>query len=322
MKKERETKPGKSRVVDVSIITVSHNGFDETCKMIESIQRHVHSVTYEIIVVDNASLRNDIPILRKKYPSVRILRSHEKINYASGYNLGATISNGKYLFFVNNDTCVKDDSLHYLVECMKTDHTIGGVCPMLCYSDEDALIQFAGFSPLTRYTLRNKCIGHKEEVDNIYMQPMEIPYLHGAAMMVKREVYERVGGIPTMYFFYFEEWDWSLAIQACGYKLWYEPHCVIYHEKSRGERLPSQLKVYYRIRNRFLFAYRNRTRRERFISHFYLLCGAFPKECLGYLMKKEYHLIRASISGVWDYFKMTKKEKITDYNFHFSYSMS
>ena len=69
MKKERETKPGKSRVVDVSIITVSHNGFDETCKMIESIQRHVHSVTYEIIVVDNASLRNDIPILRKKYPS-------------------------------------------------------------------------------------------------------------------------------------------------------------------------------------------------------------------------------------------------------------
>ena len=322
MKKEQETKVGKSRIVDVSIITVSNNDFEETCQMIESFQRHIHSVTFEIIVVDNAPVKNDISVFHKKYPLVRILHGNEKSNFACGYNLGATISNGNYLFFVNNYTCVKDNSLHYLVERMEADNSIGGVCPMLRYTDENALIQFAGFSPLTRYTLQNKCIGHREEVDKAFLQPMEIPYLHGAAMMVKREVYERTGGIPTMYSLYFEEWDWSLSIQSCGYKLWYEPQCIIYHAKSRGERLPSELKVYYRTRNRFLFAYRNRTKCERIISHLYLLCGALPKECLDYLMQKEYHLIRASVSGVWDYLKMKKKEKITDYDFHFSYSVS
>ncbi len=315
-------KQNTSKPIEVSFISVNYNGFEDTCQMIESIRDHVRIVTYEIIVVDNDSQSNELFQLSQKYPFIRAVHSQKNLGFAYGNNLGAAVARGKYLFFLNNDTYVKDESIRYLVERLDSDDTIGGVSPMLRYADEYGLVQFAGFTPLSRYTLRNKSIGNGDYVDGSYLIPKEIPYLHGAAMMVRREVCEKTGGMPTQYFLYYEELDWSLSIRSCGYRLWYEPECVIYHKESRSTGLLSPLKTYYLTRNRFLFAYRNSSSVECFITHFYLLTCVALRDCVLYLLKKRYDLLRAMFSGISSYYSLTKKQKLDNYGFKFSYFLS
>lgn len=321
MKTERN-KHYTAKPIEVSFISVNYNGFEDTCQMIESIRDHVRVVTYEIIVVDNDSKANELYRISQKYPFVRAVHSQKNLGFAHGNNLGAAIARGKYLFFLNNDTYVKDNSIQCLVERLDSDDSIGGVSPMLRYTDEYGLVQFAGFTPLSRYTLRNKSIGNGDFVDDSYLIPMEIPYLHGAAMMVRREVYEKTGGMPTQYFLYYEELDWSLSIRNCGYRLWYEPGCVIYHKESRSTGLLSPLKTYYLTRNRFLFAYRNSSSFDCFVTHLYLLSCVAVRDCLSYLLKKRFDLLRAMFSGISNYYSLTKKQKLDNYGFKFSYFLS
>lgn len=305
--------------IEVSFITVNYNGFKDTCQLIDSIHEHVRATTYEIIVVDNKSETNELSRILRQYPYIHAVRSQKNLGFAHGNNLGATIAKGKYLFFINNDTLIKDNSIRCLIDRLESDASIGGVSPMLRYTDEYELVQFAGFTPLTRYTLRNQSIGNGEYIDETYTTPMETPYLHGAAMMVKREVYEETCGMPTQYFLYYEELDWSLSIRKCGYSLWYEPGCMIYHKESRSTGVQSPLKTYYLTRNRFLFAYRNRTPMDCFIAHLYLLFCVATRDCFSYLLKGKFNLLRAMFMGIFSYYSLKKHQKLDNYEFKFSY---
>ena len=141
--------------IDVSIITINYNGLEDTCQMIESIRTHVRSIAYEIVVVDNDSKNNEISRIVKLYPFVRAVTNSKNLGFAHGNNLGASVARGKYLFFLNNDTFVTDNGIRFLIDRLESNPTIGGVSPMLRYMDEYKLVQFAGFTPLSRYTLRN-----------------------------------------------------------------------------------------------------------------------------------------------------------------------
>lgn len=318
-KKKRTHKSWKPKPIEVSIITVNYNGFDDTCQMIESIRRHIRSVVYEIIVVDNASRKNEAFLLRKRYPFIQVVRSSINRGFAGGNNLGVNVANGKYLFFLNNDTFVKEDKFRELLNRFDSDKKIGAVCPMIRYTDENELIQFAGFTQLSRYTLRNKSIGNGAFLDEQYLSAKEIPYLHGAAMLVKREIYSRVGLMPEMYFLYYEELDWSLTIRYYGYKLWYDPCCMIYHKESRSTGVNSPLKVFYLTRNRFLYSYRNRSSTEKIICHTYLLLCVVPRDCLRYLFQLKFDLIWTTLKGVLAYYVLTKKQKLENNGFKYSF---
>lgn len=321
-KKKRTHKSWKPKLVDVSIITVNYNGFNDTCQMIESVYEHIHSVAYEIIVVDNASQSNEAVLLRKKYPFVHAIRSSANKGFAGGNNLGYTVAKGKYLFFLNNDTIIKEDKFRKLIDRLETDATVGGVCPMIRYADGDEVIQYAGFTPLTRYTLRNQSIGNGEYLNERYLRAKEVPYMHGAAMLVKREAYEAVGKMPEVYFLYYEELDWSISLRKAGYKLWYDPCCMVYHKESRSTGIDSPLKVFYLTRNRFLFAYRNRTLGERLTCYFYLLACVAPRDYVRYVSQHRYDLASAVLRGVSSYFKLTNGQKVDGHEYKYSYYIS
>jgi glycosyltransferase involved in cell wall biosynthesis len=87
----------------VSFITVCYNGFKDTCELIESLQTHVHSVSYEIIVVDNASHENEAAKIHQLYPTVVAIRSNENSGFSGGNNIGIQVAKGKYIFLINND---------------------------------------------------------------------------------------------------------------------------------------------------------------------------------------------------------------------------
>lgn len=283
---------------DISFITICYNGFKDTCELIESLQDKIHSVSYEIIVVDNASREDEAARIGQLYPSVVAIRSNENCGFSGGNNIGIRAAKGKYLFFINNDTYIESDHIACLIERLESRPEIGGVSPKIRFAFPPQHIQFAGFTPLSRITLRNHMLGFDCPDDGTFDTPHPTPYLHGAAMMLKREVIEKAGMMPEIFFLYYEELDWSTSMTRAGYELWYDPRCTVFHKESQSTGQLSKLRTYYLTRNRLFYARRNLRGFDRIAAVLYQSTIAATKNILTYTFKGRFDLAAAVFYGV------------------------
>lgn len=286
----------------ISIISVNYNGFALTAAMIDSLRRHV-TTPLEIVVVDNGSARDEAALLRERYSDIVVLRSDENLGFAGGNNLGIRAATGDCLLLLNNDTEVTDDTLHHLAETLDADLSIGAVCPKIRFWAPPQAIQFAGYTPLTRITLRNGLIGFGQPDDGSYDSPHETPYAHGAAMMVRREAVGKAGPMPEEYFLYYEELDWSERLREAGYRIVYDPRATVFHKESATTGQQSPLRSYYLTRNRLLFARRNRRGAARRLSIIYQLGVALPKSVAAALLHGRRDLAAAALRGCRDFLR-------------------
>lgn len=287
----------------LSIITINYNGLKDTCELIDTLP--LNDETIEVIVVDNASTQDEATELEKRYPLIIVIRSDKNLGFAGGNNLGIKAAHGKYLFFINNDTILSQPSaLSLLITRLESSAQIGMVCPKIRFTWDKQPIQYAGYTPLSKITLRNKSIGFGEKDNGQYDTPYPTPYAHGAAMMVKQEVIEKAGVMPECYFLYYEELDWSLMIRRAGYEIWYEPSCTIFHKESQTTGQQSPLKAYYVTRNRLLFAQRNINGGKKYLTYLYLIGIVSVRDILKYLSKGHINMAKAVMKGIKDFFKL------------------
>lgn len=291
----------------LSIITINYNGLKDTCELIESLPLEDDSI--EVIVVDNASKQDEATQIEQRYPQIKVIRSRENLGFAGGNNLGIQAAQGKYLFFLNNDTlfrCKKEDVICKmflpLIERLESSPKIGMVSPKIKFSWGDYLIQFAGYTPLSSITMRNRAIGCGEEDQGQYDTDHTTPYAHGAAMIVKREVIDKAGLMPECYFLYYEELDWSMMIRRAGYDIWYEPTCTIFHKESQTTGQNSPLRTYYITRNRLLFVIRNNPDATRYLSYLYLIGIVALRDIIKYTLQHRPDLAKATLKGLRDSF--------------------
>lgn len=280
---------------NLSIITVNYYGLEDTCTLIDSIP---FNENMEVIVVDNASKQDEASIISKNYPQVKTIRSNINLGFAGGNNLGIKAAKGKYLFLINNDTVFKDFNVQTLIDRLESSPNIGIVCPKIRFAWDDNPIQFAGYTPLSKKTVRNKAIGYGEEDKGQYDVAHPTPYAHGAAMLIKREAIGKVGLIPECFFLYYEEIDWSMMFTRAGYEIWYEPACTIYHKESQSTGQSSPLRTYYITRNRLLLVKRNWQGIYKFLAYCYLSCIVAPRDVIKYLIKGRLDLSKAVIKGI------------------------
>lgn len=287
----------------LSIITINYNGLKDTCELIDTLP--LNDETIEVIVVDNASTQDEATELEKRYPLIIVIRSDKNLGFAGGNNLGIKAAHGKYLFFINNDTILSQPSvLSLLITRLESSAQIGMVCPKIRFTWDKQPIQYAGYTPLSKITLRNKSIGFGEQDNGQYDTPHPTPYAHGAAMMVKREIIEKVGMMPECYFLYYEELDWSMMIRRAGYEIWYEPVCTIFHKESQTTGQMSPLKTYFITRNRLLFAQRNAQKDTKYLTYVYLIIVVATKDISFHLLRGKFNLACAVIKGITDFIKI------------------
>lgn len=284
--------------IELSIITVNYNGLDDTCSLIDTI---TYNDQMEVIVVDNGSKANEAAVISQRYPHVKTIRSERNLGFAGGNNLGIKAASGRYLFLINNDTLFKTFDVRPLIERMVSSPNIAIVCPKIRFAWAPQPLQYTGYTPLSRITLRNHSIGFGEQDNGQYDTPHTTPYAHGAAMMVKREALESVGLMPECFFLYYEELDWSLMFTRAGYQIWYEPGVTIYHKESSTTGADSPLKIYYVTRNRYLFASRNSKGLYRFVTYCYLSVLVLPRDICRYLLRRRPDLAKAALHGVSDF---------------------
>ena len=286
---------------ELSIITVNYNGLEDTCALIDSIP---FNDKMEVIVVDNGSKTNEAILISQRYPYVITIRSEQNLGFAGGNNLGIKAARGKYLYLINNDTVFRGENFFQpLIDRLNTSDKIGMVCPKIRFAWGDNPIQFAGYTLLSRITVRNRAIGCGEPDNGQFDTAHPTPYAHGAAMMVKRDVIGEVGMLPECYFLYYEELDWSMMIRRAGYDIWYEPACTIFHKESQATGQNSPLRTYYLTRNRLLFVMRNNKQTSRYLSYIYLIAIVGLKEIVKYTIQKRPDLAKATMKGIHHFLK-------------------
>jgi GT2 family glycosyltransferase len=281
----------------ISIVTLTWNQTEITCQFLEST-RNLAYKNYEILVCDMGS--NVDPSSRiemANYPNTRVLRSEKNLGFTGGNNWGIRQAKGDYIFIVNNDTEVTPDLLDVLLEPFYSDATIGVTCPKIRFFSQPEMIQYAGFNPINTLTGRTTAVGSKE-IDNGQCDVSGYTHgAHGCAMLVSREVIDKVGIFPENFFIYYEEWDWSARILKAGYHIYYQAKGLIYHKESVTMGKQSAIKVYYHTRNRILYMRRN-TKWNQFAVFitFFVLFSA-PKAVVTYVVKRQFGHLKSFVKG-------------------------
>ena len=284
---------------ELSIITINYNGLTDTCALIETIPFNDH---LEVIVVDNASQNDEADIISKSFPQVKVIKSNKNLGFAGGNNLGIKAAQGKYLFFINNDTIFKDFNIQSLIDRLESSPKIAVVCPKIRFAWGNHPIQFTGYTPLSKITVRNQAIGFGEEDHGQFDKAHSTPYAHGAAMLIKREAIDKVGLMPECFFLYYEELDWSMMFTRAGYQIWYEPLCTIYHKESQATGQNSPLRTYYIVRNRLLLVKRNWRGAIKYLSYAYLIGVVGVRDILKYTLSGKWELLKATTNGLRDFY--------------------
>ena len=284
---------------NLSIITINYNGLKDTCELIDSIP---FNNDLEVIVVDNASKKDEASYIFEKYPQVKVIRSQQNLGFAGGNNLGIKASKGKYILLINNDTYFKEYNIDALIKRLEASDRIGMVCPKLRFSWGNNPIQYAGYTALSSITVRNQSIGFGEEDNGQYDTAHPTPYAHGAAMLIKREALEKVGLMPECYFLYYEELDWSMMFTRAGFEIWYDPACTVYHKESRATGQNSPLRTYYIVRNRLLLVKRNWRGVTKYLTYVYLLGVVGVRDILKYALSGKWEFLKATTNGLRDFY--------------------
>jgi GT2 family glycosyltransferase len=296
----------------VTIITVNFNQKQVTESLLNSIFSKNTFHPLEIIVVDNASKDNPTEGWRKKYPSVKFIRSDKNLGFAGGNNLGVKEATGDYLFFINNDTEITSHLIEGLVTTLDSDPTVGMVSPKIKYFDKPDMLQYAGFTTMNYLTARNHCIG-QFEIDNGQYDDTsgETGYCHGAAMMVRREAMNKAGLMAEHYFLYYEEMDWCERIRKAGYKIMLNMQVQIYHKESVSVGVNSPLKEYFMNRNRILFIRRNCGFAIRSIFWLYFLVVVTPRNLFSYVKNRNLSFIAILFRAIgWNLTHSTESEHL------------
>lgn len=292
--------------IDISFIIVNYNGFEDTSELLESMQKYSGgNCSYEIIVIDNGSKADESVKIKERFKNVSAYRSPLNLGFSGGYNLGIGKSSGRYIMLLNNDTLLEDNSIYGIVDFMDKRAQIGAASPKIYFEGDDKVIQYAGFTDLSKITLRNRTIGYLEKDSGQFQNSGQTSFTHGAAMVVRREVLEKAGLLPDIFFLYYEELDWCYRIRSAGFEIWYYAKAYIIHKESRstggGE---NSLKRYFKTRNRLLLAKRNREGLTRYLSYLYLVTLVAFKDITICVLKGRFDLFAATIKGIADFFRL------------------
>ncbi len=229
--------------MDVSVIIVNYCSAKLVMDTVRSIKEKTSGVSYEILVVDNASGDGSVEVLREALgEDITLIASSENLGFGKANNLAAKQAKGEMLFLLNPDTILVNNAIYVLYLYLK-DHPEVGVAggnlyfpnmmpaPSFCRafsSPEDEERQSRWGTLLKKRFLRAKQAGKMQEF-NYTDQPEEVAYIFGADMMMPKAIFEQVGGFDPDFFMYGEETELTWRITQQGYKVVCVPQSKIVH---------------------------------------------------------------------------------------------
>jgi len=229
----------------VSVIIPVHGKLAYTVTCLRALMQCASAAAVETLVVDDASPDHSARVLAD-VPGLRLLVNRRNLGFVESCNAGAAAARGEFLLFLNNDTQVTPGWLDALLQCFVERADCGIAGSRLVYPDgrlqEAGALVFADGSCWTtgRFEPRD---------DPAFRYRREVDYVSGAALMIRKETFERVGGFDTHYApAYYEDVDLGFAVRRLGLHVYYEPASTVVHCEgiSAGTDLDRGMKQYQR----------------------------------------------------------------------------
>lgn len=250
-------------VPDLSICTVSWNTRRDLERALESVVNSDAGVEVEVVVLDNGSGDGSGEMVRERFPGVKLVESEENTGYARGYNRAAREARGRHLLMLNPDTVVRPGALKRMVEFLDSEAKAGAAGPRLLNSDGSLQFSCRRFPRPLAAMFRNTPLGRMAPGNRFTREYLmgewehervrEVDWISGAAMCIRREAWEEVGGFDEGYFMYAEDVDWCLRARAAGWGVYYVPEAVIVHRigASSDQRPVAMVVEFHRSMARF-----------------------------------------------------------------------
>jgi N-acetylglucosaminyl-diphospho-decaprenol L-rhamnosyltransferase len=228
----------------LSIIIVNWNSLGFLRKCLKSLYTHLRDVSFEIIVVDNASPETGIELLNADFPDVLVIKSAVNLGFAGANNLGFAKSSGEYLLFLNPDTEIVDNAFKTMLDqsvSLERPGIIG--CKLL---NTDLSVQTSCIQ--TFPTIPNQVLDYEYLrlrwpscsfwsigalfSDNV--NPVSVEVISGACMLLRRDVFERAGMFTEDYFMYAEDLDLCYKVKALGLCNYYVGKAQVIHHGGQS----------------------------------------------------------------------------------------
>lgn len=200
--------------------------------------------TFDLWVVDNGSADGTPAMVQEAFPGVHLLINEDNRGFAAANNQALARSAGRYVFLLNPDTEVVADALPVLVDYMEAHPDVGIVGPELRYGDgrlqssrrrfPTPLTGFMESTPLERWFPRNRWAARYRMLDRPDGVEMEVDWVVGAALLVRREAIAQAGLLDEGYFMYSEEMEWCRRIKGRGWRVVYQPAATVIHHEGRS----------------------------------------------------------------------------------------
>lgn len=255
-------------MIKVFVVVVNFNGWKDTIGCVESVKKsQMINAKCQIVVVDNGSSDGSWEKI-KRIKGIKSIKGLGNLGFAGGNNLGIKYSldqEADYVMLLNNDTTVKEDLIQHFLVVAKNHPNAGIFTPKIYFAP--------GFEfHKERYSKKEKgrviwSVGGVIDWDNVYglnygvddtdigqyEEIRKTDFATGAAMFVKREVFEKIGLINEDYFLYLEDLEFSQRAKEAGFDILYVPKAVVWHKVSQSSAVGSELNDYFITRNRLKF---------------------------------------------------------------------
>jgi GT2 family glycosyltransferase len=230
--------------MDLSIICVNWNSLEYLRECLASVYQNTRGISFEIIVVDNASPEGGVETLLEKFPELVIVQSTENVGFARANNLGFQRALGKYVLLLNPDTELRGPAINILVENARALGSFGIIGGKLLNTDLTIQTQAIQTFP----TILNQLVNIESlrlrwpacwlwNIAPLFAKngkPVKVEVIPGACMLLKSEVFRKVGMFSEEYFMYAEDIDLNWKVRALGLANFYVEDAEIVHHGGRS----------------------------------------------------------------------------------------
>jgi GT2 family glycosyltransferase len=286
--------------MDVSVIIVTRNTCALTCDAIRSVLDSRDGLATEVFVVDNGSTDGSASALPREFPQIQRVRSEKNLGFARACNLAAKSARGEFLLLLNSDARPQPDTLVRAVGWMRAHRDCAVAGAQLLNADGSHQNSIANF-PTLATELLNKSLLRRlfpsrfPGKEHPFAGPVEVETVVGAFMLIRKKIWDKLGGLDERYFFFLEETDFCLQVRGAGLRVMHLPDVRVWHDQGQTARQISAAARIEYWRSRYAYFAKNQPP----LTWPILTAGLMTRLLLDWLAAMVLVLITFGQSGRW-----------------------
>ena len=249
---------------NLSICVVAYHNYNNIETIINSIEKHTDSsINKTIYIVDNSNDGNSddgkqFKNIIDKYPDVVYLNTGENLGFAKGHNYVLNRIGSDYHAIVNPDIVLVEDSFSKIIQFMEDDQSIGMCVPKMVDAEGNMQLAYRKDPTPVDMFIRMFCPNlfpkryRQHTLQNQdYSQPFQVPFAHGSFLVIRTELFKKLGGFDERFFLYIEDADLCRRVNQIS-KVMYFPGTEVIHKWEKGSHKNKKL-FYYHVKSMYLY---------------------------------------------------------------------